>query len=58
MKKRLNNTFDQVVNKGLVLNKFRGNLQAKQMMENAGLPRSVILRVLANPERTRSSDWN
>lgn len=58
MKKRLNNTFDQVVNKGLVLNKFRGSLQAKQMMENAGLPKSVILRVLANPERTRSSDWN
>jgi hypothetical protein len=27
------------------------------MMENAGLPSSVILRVLAKPQRTRSSDW-
>lgn len=58
MKKRLNNIFDHVVNKGLILNKFRGELQAKQMMEKAGLPRSIIIRVLANPERTRSSDWS
>jgi len=47
-----------VVNKGLILNKVRGELQAKQMMEKAGLPRSIIIRVLANPERTRSSDWS
>lgn len=58
MKKRLNSIFDHAVNKGLVLNRFRGALQAKQMMENAGLPSSIILRILANPERTRSSDWS
>jgi hypothetical protein len=57
MQKRLNIIFDHVVNKGLVVNKFRGGLQAQQMMENAGLPSSVILRVLAKPQKIRSSDW-
>lgn len=58
MKKRQNSKFNLIVNKGLVLNKFKGGLQAKQMMESAGLPNSIILRVLANPERTRGSDWS
>jgi hypothetical protein len=57
MQKRINNIFDHVVNKGLIMNKYRGSLQAKQMMENAGLPSDVILRVLTKPQRIRSSDW-
>jgi hypothetical protein len=58
MKKRQNSKFDHIVNKGLVMNKFRGGLQAKQMMEKAGLPSAIIFRVLTNPERTRRSDWS
>ena len=58
MQKRVNNIFDHIVNKGLIVNKFRGSLQAKQMMESAGLPSAVILRVLTKPQRTRSSDWS
>lgn len=58
MQKRINNIFDHVVNKGLIMNKFRGGLQAKQMMKNAGLPSAVILRVLTKPQITRSSDWS
>lgn len=57
MQKRVNNKFDHIVNKGLIMNKFRGGLQAKQMMENAGLPSAVIFRVLTKPQITRSSDW-
>lgn len=58
MQKRINNIFDHVVNKGLIMNKFRGGLQAKQMMKNAGLPSAVILWVLTKPQITRSSDWS
>ena len=58
MQKRVNNKFDHIVNKELIMNKFRGRLQATQMMENAGLPSNVILRVLTKPQRTRSFDWS
>ena len=58
MQKRVNNIFDHIVNKGLFMNKYRGSLQAKQMMEKAGLPNTVILRVLSKPQTTRSSDWS
>lgn len=57
MEKRANDKFDQVVNKGLIINKFRGSLQASKMMARAGLPISVILRVLTTPQNTRRSDW-
>ncbi|MBC7755405.1 MAG: phage tail protein [Bdellovibrio sp.] len=56
MEKRINTIFDRVVNKGLITNKFRGKMQATQMMVSAGLPIAVILRVLTKPQRTRSSD--
>ena len=58
MQIRENFKFDQVVNKGLIINKFRGVLQAREMMINAGLPSSIILRVLTKPQIIRSSDWN
>ena len=57
MEKRANDKFDQVVNKGLMINKFRGSLQAEKMMARAGLPSSVILRVLTSPQKTRRTDW-
>jgi hypothetical protein len=57
MQKRANDKFDQVVNKGLMINKFKGSLQAEKMMTRAGLPSSVILRVLTTPQNTRISDW-
>lgn len=57
MQKRANDKFDQVVNKGLILNKFRGSIQARKMMISAGLPSSVILRILTTPQKTRISDW-
>jgi len=58
MQKRVNNIFDRIVNKGLIINKFKGGLLAKQMMQSAGLPSEVILRVLNKPQITRSSDWS
>jgi len=57
MEKRANDKFDQLVNKGLIMNKFRGSFQASKMMARAGLPTSVILRVLTTPQKTRRSDW-
>jgi len=58
IQKRINNKFDHVVNKALIMNKFKGGLLAKQMMQSAGLPSEVILRVLNKPQITRSSDWS
>lgn len=57
MQNRTNNKFDQIVNKGLIISKFRGDLQARKMMENSGLPKQVINRVLIKPQIIRSSDW-
>ncbi len=58
MQKRVNYFFEIIVNKGLIVNKFRGGSQAKKMMQNAGLPSEVIIRVLTIPQITRSSDWS
>jgi hypothetical protein len=57
MQKRTNDKFDQVVNKGLMISQFRGSIQASKMMARAGLPSSIILRVLTTPQNTRSTDW-
>ncbi len=57
MQNRTNNKFDQIVNKALMLYKFKGDLQARKMMENAGLPSDIIRRVLSEPRVIRSSDW-
>lgn len=58
MQDRTNNLFDAIVNKGLVISKFRGTKQAKQMMMKAGLPIKVIDRILFAPQKHRSSDWH
>ncbi len=58
MQQRVNDIFNHIVNKGLIISKFRGNDQAMRMMIQAGLPRSVITRVLSTSQNTRSSDWH
>jgi hypothetical protein len=58
MQKRVNDIFNQIVNKGLIISKFRGTDQAMQMMIQAGLPRSLINRVLSTSQKRRSSDWH
>jgi hypothetical protein len=57
MQNRTNSKFDQIVNKALMLYKFKGYMQARKMMENAGLPADIISRVLSEPRIIRSSDW-
>ena len=58
MQKRVNDVFNQIVNKGLIISKFRGSDQAMRMMVQAGLPRSVVNRVLSTSQNMRSSDWH
>lgn len=58
MQNRTNDKFDRIVNKGLMLNKFKGYMDAKKMMENAGLPSDIIHRVLGEQRVIRRSDWN
>ncbi len=58
MQQRVNDIFNHIVNKGLIISKFRGNDQAMRMMIQAGLPRSVITRVLSTSQNMRSSDWH
>ena len=58
MQTRVNHIFNQIVNKGLIINKFRGSDQAMHMMIQAGLPRSIINRVLSTSQNMRSSDWH
>lgn len=58
MQDRTNNQYDQIINKALILYKFRGDTQARKMMENAGLPNAIISRVLTKPQIIRKSDWN
>ena len=61
MKKRTNALFAHVVNKGLIMSRFRGQDEAKRMMVRAGLPSSVIARVLMQENKikkdVRRSDW-
>ncbi|HSI44082.1 MAG TPA: phage tail protein [Methylotenera sp.] len=58
MQDRTNNQYDQIINKALILYKFRGDTQARKMMENAGLPNTIISRVLTKPQVIRKSDWS
>ena len=58
MQMRVNDIFNHIVNKGLIVSKFRGSDQAMHMMIKAGLPRSVINRVLSPSQTMRSSDWH
>ncbi len=58
MQKRDNVLFDHIVNKALIMRKFRGDEQAKHMMIKAGLPRSVINRILLENQNVRKTDWH
>ena len=57
MQRRINDKFDHIVNKGLIMNQSRGAADAKQMMIKAGLPNSIIQRVLFDPQKVRRFDW-
>ena len=57
MKARTNDLYSHVVNKSLIMYKFRGPEQAMHMMVKAGLPRNVINRVLDKTAEVRISDW-
>jgi hypothetical protein len=57
MQDRSNYIFDKIVNKGIIISKFKGLVQANKMMKSAGLPDYIIERVLFKPESLRSSDW-
>ncbi len=57
MKARTNELYSHVVNKSLIMIKFRGPEQAMHMMVKAGLPRNVINRVLDKKAEVRISDW-
>ncbi len=57
MQTRVNNIFDLIVNKGLIMSKFRGTEDAKQMMIKAGLPSIIIQRVLFDSNKIRRFDW-
>lgn len=61
MLKRTNMLFAHIVNKGLIMVKFRGPDEAKSMMVRAGLPMNIIKRVLLQKNikhNIRKSDWH
>lgn len=58
MHNRTNDNFDQVVNKALALSKFKGEFDARKMLENAGIPTEIIMRILSFPRKVRRTDWN
>jgi hypothetical protein len=57
MQNRSNYIFANIVNKGIIISKFKGLVQANKMMKSAGLPDYIIERVLFMPQNLRSSDW-
>lgn len=58
MHNRTNDKFDQIVNKALALSKFKGEFDARKMLENAGIPTEIIMRILSFPRKVRRTDWN
>ena len=57
MKPRNNLLFSRIINQSLIVYKFKGYNQAKDMMVEAGLPTNVINRVLNQPPNVRTTDW-
>ena len=57
MKPRNNLLFSYIINKSLIVYKFKGHDKAKHLMVEAGLPNSVIERVLNQSPNVRTSDW-
>jgi hypothetical protein len=58
MQNRTNYIFDHIVNKGIIICKFRGIVQANKMMKTAGIPEHIIERILFEPQKIRSGDWS
>ncbi len=58
MQNRSNSIFDQIVNKGIVISRFKGMVPANKMMKIAGIPDHIIERVLFEPQKLRSTDWS
>ena len=58
MQNRDNNLFEQIVNKGIITSKFEGMVSANKMLKAAGVPNSVIERVLFEPQKLRRTDWH
>ncbi|MEQ1599024.1 MAG: phage tail protein [Methylotenera sp.] len=58
MQNRSNSIFDHIVNKGIVISKLKGTVQANKMMKIAGIPDRIIERVLFEPQKLRSTDWS
>ncbi|MGZ8261719.1 MAG: phage tail protein [Methylotenera sp.] len=56
MQDRNNHVFDEIVNKGIALSKYKGSIAATKMMMKAGLPIIIIFRVLSNKLKRRSTD--
>lgn len=57
MKTRTNEHYSHIVNRGLIMFKFRGYDESKYMMVKAQLPNDVIDRVLNQPPLVRNSDY-
>lgn len=56
MIERINKTFEMMAKKGVEMSRKKGFKAARKMLEKAGLPISVIDRVLYEPHNIRSSD--
>lgn len=56
MIERVNKTFEMAAKKGVEMSRKKRFAAAKKMLEKAGLPISVIERILYEPHNIRSSD--
>ena len=53
---RQDTNFDLIVRSGIEMSLIEGNLSALKMMEKAGLPCTIIHRVLFEQHKLRSTD--
>lgn len=58
MKKTTNDLTSHVMDKGLVINKYKGEYQAKRVMMRAGLPVDVIESVLFQDKKKPKRNYN
>ena len=57
MNVRSNELRSVIVNEGIVIAKLKGTKEAKNMMEQAGISKGIIERVISSSQRRRASDW-
>lgn len=57
MQSRENVVFNHLVNKGLIMSKYRSPAEAEQMMIRGGLPTIIIQRILSESQKVRWTDW-